>query len=199
MEPIVLPEQPEPEPVPEIDHIVIDRPLARRTLTVAFGMIGLALAGLTVIAVVLFIRVGNAIETNHEAIRKLNRLTHPTKAQFEEDLKTGIQRCLHSPECRKLFPSIQKEKTQKSNGATAPLARTPGRGVRRAEGQGGIAVPHSSGPTATTNPPRSRRTHNSGGSSPPQSSGSSPEPAITLTAPLPAQICAPSLVAVNCP
>jgi hypothetical protein len=199
----VLPESPEPEPVPEIDNIVIDRPLARRTLTVAFGMIGLALAGLTVIAVVLFIRVGDAIQVNHDAIRRLNRLTHPTPAQFEEDLKTGIQRCLRSPECRKLFPSIRKEKTQKSNGAKAPLARTPGRGVRKAEGQGGTAVPHSSRPTATTNPPRSRRTHKrgggSGGSPPPQSSGSSPEPAITLTAPLPAKICAGSLLHVNCP
>lgn len=202
MEPIEIPEPPEPEPIPDVGPVVVDQPLARRTLTIAFGVIGCCLAILTILGVMLFIRVGDAVDTNHDAIRRLNRLTHPTKRQFEADLKTGIQRCLRSRECRKLFPAIKRTRngaTQRGNSRKATLGRTPGTVAVTPESQRGNAAPHRSGPTATTNPP-SRRPEPAGGSSPPPSpppqSGGPTPPSATI--PGPVRVCS-DLVRVNCP
>lgn len=206
MNPIDVPEPPEPNEVPDLDNLVLNRPLARRTLTIAFGVIGFSLAGLTILAAILLIQVHNTADSNRKAIKRLDRLTQPTPKQFEEDLKKGIERCLRFPDCRRLFPAIERQRRR--NSATVPhrgnspettLDRTPRTVAVAPESQRGIAAPQSSRPTATTNPPRRRRKP-SGGSSPsspppPQSSGPTP-PSATIPAPV--QICS-DLLRVNCP
>jgi hypothetical protein len=127
---------------------------------------------------------------------ELHRLTHPTPAQYRDQLRDGLKRCLREPACRKLFPALRKraaatraERPSVRNIAN-PGPRT-GSNVRTPLRQRGTA-PHR----VRTIPDQIRPGPEP---SPAQSSNPAPPPPEppSLTVPAPVSICT-DLLRVNC-
>lgn len=169
-------------------------------------LLGLAIAGIVVLGVIVALDITGKIASNQAAIhrldrltKRLDRLTNPTPAQFREQLREGLRRCLAEPECRRLFPGSRRA------GKAALTPPTQGTPQSHVSGPDTATPRHPS--AAKRSPAKRRPAPGGGGKSPakPPSGGSGgggapipgPSPATNLTAPLPVTICT-SLVGVNC-
>jgi hypothetical protein len=158
--------------------------------------------------VVMFLKLNELTKDNHTSIRRLDRLTHPTPAQFREDLKNGIKRCLAEAECRRLFPGIRRDRRGRISAAPSGSLNRSSPSLARRTGEGtstlGAPVSHrrsgrspvATGPDRVAKRPRQP---GSGSSSPAPSSGSPPPPPapVEVHLPAPLRLCT-DLARLNC-
>lgn len=174
--------------------------VTRRVLGLYSAILGLTLAGLVALIVLVLSALGDKVTDNSTEIERLDSLTaqlraltHPTPAQYREQVRVGIQRCLREPACRRLFPGLSHRPRRGATGRTSP---TQGGGHPAVSGR---ATPTPRQPRRTYPAPTSPREPvqprpGSGGAPPPQP----PAPATpSITAPLPAQACT-YIIRVNC-
>lgn len=81
--------------------------LTHRGLLGAGVAIAVALLLLVGALIYVYLQLESVSRDNSQAIARLNRIQHPTKKQFAEDLAQGIKRCLKVPECARLFPGLK--------------------------------------------------------------------------------------------
>lgn len=172
-------------------------PVTRRTFLIGGAIIGVALAFMLGAVVWIAVTVNDLqqaeIARNAHDIARLDRvtnglrkLTHPTPAEYRDQLRSGFRRCAREPSCSVILRRLIRP-TRRTSTQTVP-GSGPGSPVTGRERTGGSAPRRGRRPIAAGPSPGS-----------PQSSGNRPpEPPASITVPLPASVCT-NLLRVNCP
>lgn len=176
--------------------------------------LALALGGVLLMALKVNSIQQDAIKKNSEinaaqnrVLRKLRQLTQPTPAEYREQLKEGIKRCLSEPSCKDLFPTLKDTASSRTGeGARSRASSSPGGSPATpestAEEPADEGEPRASVPRFPRGFPKDDPPPSSGGSQPVPSSpppAEKPRPAVDVKdVPLLPGICVGEVLGINC-